>query len=417
MECCGPTERIDLLKPNITRQILFYMDTCSRCGACKDACHIYKTRPGAENLPAFRAILLRNYLRPHYSLSGRVFARAGTGSNLTDGGLAQMYDAAYSCTGCRRCMVFCPFGVDLTSLINIEKMLLVQTGKIPEDLDLLTDMAIQKGISMEAYRAVVQEQISKLEQELRELTGLPDAGIPMRLKGAKILYVSLGSKDSILLPSAVFNLAGESWTLSEYEASNFGYFLGDINRACQVAERIVNEARELGVEEVVITECGHAYRMMKHLQEAWSGQRHPFQVKSVLQLWNKYVQEKRLKVKQITTPMTYHDPCQLGRNGGIFEEPRQVIRRITSDFREMKPNREKNWCCGGGGGLVARADMEEFRNEIGFIKAQQIKATGSKIVVAPCGNCRQQLQSLNENYHLNVRIAAVSEILVENISR
>jgi len=81
----------------------------------------------------------------------------------------------------------------------------------------------------------------------------------------------------------------------------------------------------------------------------------------------------------------------------------------------MTPNREKNWCCGGGGGLLARSDMEEFRNDIGRLKAEQIRGTGAEIVAAPCGNCRQQLQSLDEKYQLNVRIAAVSELLLENI--
>jgi len=122
-----------------------------------------------------------------------------------------------------------------------------------------------------------------------------------------------------------------------------------------------------------------------------------------------------LKKNRLSSPVTYRDPCQLGRNGGIYEERRRLIRQFASDFREMTPNRKRNWCCGGGGGLVARADMAEFRNDIGRLKAEQIRSTGAIIVAAPCGNCRQQLQSLNEKYQLNVRIAAVSELLLENI--
>jgi len=97
-----------------------------------------------------------------------------------------------------------------------------------------------------------------------------------------------------------------------------------------------------------------------------------------------------------------------------FNKSNKSARQVKS-FREIEPNKEKNWCCGGG--LVAREDMDEYRLQIGVIKAEQIRATGAQTVVASCGNCRQQLESPNEKYTLNVRIAAVSELLVENVCR
>ncbi|MGE5553094.1 MAG: (Fe-S)-binding protein [Betaproteobacteria bacterium] len=408
---------LDVMKGKLNRQLLYYLDVCAKCGACKDACHSYKSTGKAEFLPAHRADLLRRLYRKHFTTAGRLFPSLYEATDLSDQVLEEMYQAAFTCTGCRRCMVYCPFGIDLTWIIGVEKAMLAAIGKVPEELDMLTDAAIEKGKSMDLYREIMQDQIHSLEPELRALTGLPGAAIPMGRKGARVLYVALAGTGSILPPAVIFNLAGEDWTLSEYEAANYGYFLGDTARAAQVAERIVSEAKALGVEEVVITECGHAYRVMKHLDEVWSKQKFPFRVKSIFEPWAQYLREGRIKVRNpITKPVTYHDPCQLGRNGGIYEEPWEVVKAICADFRDMTPNRERNWCCGGGGGLVAQTDLEEFRADTGLPKAEQVRATGAKIVATPCENCRLQLALLNERYNLGVEIAAVTDLLVQAVA-
>lgn len=394
---------LGVLESKVNRQLLYYLDVCARCGACKDACHIFKATGKSELVPSRRADLLR-----------RLYQRR---TGLTDEVVEEMYQAAFTCTGCRRCMVYCPFGIDLTWIIGVEKAMLAAVGRVPEELAMLTEASIEKGNSMDLYREIMRDQIKGLEPELRRLTGMPEATIPMGKKGAKVLYVALAGTASILPPAALFNLAGEDWTLSEFEAANYGYFLGDTGRAAQIAERIVAEAKNLGVAEVVITECGHAYRVMKHLDEVWSKQKFPFTVKSIFEPWAQYLREGRLKVaRRIAEPVTYHDPCQLGRNGGIYEEPREVVKAICADFREMTPTREKNWCCGGGGGLVAQVDLEEFRATTGLVKAEQVRATGAKIAATPCENCRLQLQLLNERYVLGIEVAAVTDLLVRAVA-
>ena len=112
-------------------------------------------------------------------------------------------------------------------------------------------------------------------------------------------------------------------------------------------------------------------------------------------------------------PVTYHDPCQIGRNGGIFEQPRDIVKAIAKDFRDMTPNRQEQWCCGGGGGIVAIDSMNEMRLRSGAKKIEQIKATGAKIVASPCENCRLQMEGLNERHDLGVRIAAIMDLVVE----
>ncbi|OHD64906.1 MAG: hypothetical protein A2176_04725 [Spirochaetes bacterium RBG_13_51_14] len=142
----------------------------------------------------------------------------------------------------------------------------------------------------------------------------------------------------------------------------------------------------------------------------------PFKVSSIVEVIHRYMTDGRitLKDKSVSEPATYHDPCQLGRNGGVYDEPREIMRKIVSDFREMSPTREQNWCCGGGGGLVA-LDNEDFRIKSGKPKKEQIAATGAKIVVTACENCVSQLQTLNSGYGLNVEVKYLTELVCENL--
>ncbi|MGA2762857.1 MAG: (Fe-S)-binding protein, partial [Spirochaetia bacterium] len=108
--------------------------------------------------------------------------------------------------------------------------------------------------------------------------------------------------------------------------------------------------------------------------------------------------------------LTYHDPCQIARNGGVIEEPRVVIRQLTDNFVELQPNRENNWCCGGGGGLVAMGE-KEFRMSSARVKAEQMKASGADVICTACENCHTQLTDLNEHYGLGMKVEFLSRLV------
>lgn len=405
----------DLLQPKINRQFLYYLDICTRCGICKDACHVYASTKDASLMPPQRIRLLRKLYQQQTNPLTRLLSLQDKNPLDEEAVYDELYRMAYTCTGCRRCMVYCPFGIDISWITGIEKALLVALKKIPSELDMLANVALEKSQGLKGYHDSAAKQITtSLEPQLRRICGQQDATIPIGVAGARILYVSLAGIDSILLPALIFNQAGESWTLSQYEAYNYGFMAGDTPRAIKIADRIVQEAKDLGVEEVVITECGHGFRIMKHLFPVWTNQKLPFKVKSVFNTWNDYILDHRLawNSARITDPVTYHDPCQMGRNGGIFEEPRNILKKIVPDFREMTPNREENWCCGGGGGLIAQRNLTDYREKTGLMKVKQIQATGAKIVATPCGICRQQLTFLNQRYNLGIRVASVAELLV-----
>ena len=383
------------------RNVAIALETCVRCGLCADSCHYYLAKRIPENVPAYRGEALRRSLR------------AGTKAKLTTDSLAEM--AFASCTLCRRCVVNCPMGVDTALLMQTARSMATAAGKAPEILVQLADTSIDRGDNPELFREFFIENIKSLEEEVRQRTGDPTATIPVEKKGADILFVALSGTHSIVPPAILFHQAKVNWTLSIFEASNYGVFLGDTERAKRIAKRIIDEAKRLGVKEVVIGECGHAYTTLRWEAPIWFGEAFPFRVRSIIEVMAEWVQEGRLTFDRSSNKeaVTYHDSCNLTRNGGLLEEPRIVLRAVTEDFREMYPNKEENYCCGGGGGMVAVSEWDNRRLEAGQPKVNQLKATGAGIVVAACDNCRIQLSELSEHYSLGITVSGLTEMAVK----
>ncbi len=418
MQTDQKTALLEVLKSKINRQLLYYLDLCARCAICRDSCHQYKVTQDLTYLPAYRAELIRRIYKKNITPFGRTFPRLFEGREIDDERLLdELYRATYACTGCRRCMVYCPFSIDTTWVLSVSKAILVASGRENTILRELADAAIIKGESIDIFKDIFIETLGDTQQELQERLKDQTATIPIEKNDAEILYVALAGIHTILPAAIIFNKAAKNWTLSLFEAANYGYFLGDTEKAKKIAERIVTEAKRLGVKEVVITECGHAYRVMKFLYEAWAKEKLPFKVRGIVEVIAGYVKDGSIKLKDgsVTLPLTYHDPCQVGRNAGFFDEPRYIINKISTDFRDLNPSRERNWCCGGGGGLVAMPEFEDFRIKTGRLKMEQITKTGAKIIVTPCENCRLQIGNLNDTYEMGLEINSVMDFAAENI--
>jgi Fe-S oxidoreductase len=309
-------------------------------------------------------------------------------------------------------MMYCPFGIDTQAIQSIAKLLLIGNESAPEELSMLADASIEKGKQLELYKASFVQGIKNLEKEvISKWKGESDQVIPLDVEGANILYVALAGAHSIIPTASILNSARENWTLSFFEAVNFGAFVGDPIKTQMIAKRIINEAIRLKVKEVTICECGTAYRVMKHLV----GEQ-PFKVSHVAEVMARYLKEGRIKVERdrIKGLITYHDPCQSARNSGVIEEPRYVLQQLTSNFAEMTPNREYNLCCGGGGGLVA-LENEPFREETGKAKVNQIRETGATIVATGCENCHTQLKFLGDRYKTGVKVEFLTNLVANSL--
>jgi Fe-S oxidoreductase len=403
---------LDLFQSKLDKPTLYSLEVCSRCGLCKDACFAYASVPKLEYIPSWRAEVVRKIYKRYFKLSGRLFPYWGEAKEIDDETMKQLNEAAYTCTGCRRCMMYCPFGVDTQAIQSIAKLLLIGSESEPEILSMLADASIEKGKSLDLYKDSFMQGIRNLEKEvIAKWKGESDQIIPLDAEGANILYVALAGAHSIVPTASIFNAAKENWTLSFFEAVNFGAFVGDPTKTQLIAKRIIDEAIKLKVKEVVICECGTAFRVMKHLVG-----KQPFEVSHIAEVVARYLREGRIRVEKdrIKGLITYHDPCQSARNGGVIEEPRYVLSQLTSHFVEMTPNREYNWCCGGGGGLVA-LENEDFRERTGKIKVDQIKSTGASIVSTGCENCHTQLTFLGEKYNLGVKVEFLTNMVANSL--
>lgn len=403
------------LEAQLNQPLTAALEVCARCGLCAEACHYYRAEPKLEHVPAYRAEQLRRVYRYEHDFLSRIFPAWTGAKKLDEITLANLAQMAFSqCTLCRRCTINCPLGVDTPLMMRAIRAMATASGYAPEILVMLADAAIEKGRDPSFFKEMFLEQIRELEEQLRDIMEDPEATIPVEKQGARVLYVPLAGAHTILPPAVIFNAAKEDWTLSIFEAANYGVFLADVTRAKAVAKRIVDEANRLGVEEIVIAECGHAYACYRWDVPNWFAAEFNFKVRSLIEVIADYLRAGRIQVDPtlITEAVTYHDSCNLARNGGLLEEPRYVLKQIVSDFREMTPNRAEALCCGGGGGLVALAEYADRRIAAGRPKAEQIRKTGARIVVAACENCRLQIGDLNEHYGLNVQVSALADLVV-----
>jgi Fe-S oxidoreductase len=328
----------------------------------------------------------------------------------------------WNCTACGRCTMTCPQHIDLQSLIRTVRGNFGLTA--PGFVQKVVDDHLRTGNQMEVSEDDYLETLSWMEEELQEAVGDEKAKIPIDKKGAKYLYV-INPREvryypmDIQIAAKIFWAAGEDWTMSSknWDGTNWAVFNGRDNEAATIARRMLEEIRRLEIKNLLITECGHA--IWAHIKGAplWLGEK-PYEVFSVLQLIEKYLDEDRIKVDPTrnSEPVTLHDPCNLIRKSGIpgiTETPRKILKKVVTDFREMWPNREYNYCCGGGGGAVGMGSdyKREVRMKKGLIKAEQIRQTGAKIVVTPCHNCFDQLEDINKEFDLGIKVVQVSSLV------
>jgi len=404
---------LKLFQSKLNQAMQLYLETCTRCGVCTEACHVYASTGQVNHIAAYRSEIVRRLYKKYFKTRGKLWPSVGEAKELTDLALEELFDAAYSCTGCRRCMVYCPFGIDTQMLMSIAKLLLIGAEAEPEILTMLADTSVEKGKSLEFFKEGFLTGVKNLEAEVIEKWKIQagETAIPVDVAGADLLYVALAGAHSIIPAAAIFNAAGEKWTLSFFEAVNFGAFVGDPTKTKLILDRIITEALRLKVKEVCICECGTAFRVMKQL----SGTQ-PFKVSSITEVHARYIRENRITLdkSKFDQAITYHDPCQIARNGGVIDDPRFILSHLTNDFREMSPEPKYNWCCGGGGGLVALGDETlDFRMKSARVKADQVKETGANILATACENCHTQLDNLNDHYKMNVDVRFLSSMVAD----
>jgi Fe-S oxidoreductase len=397
------------------------LEACLRCDLCAEACDVFLGDGERASTPAHKVELAASVYRRAHTPLGRLWARLVGAREIDTRFLGELVDAAFGrCTLCGRCSINCVAGLDPAEVVRFARRLLAAADMIPADILHLAANSCATGNSIALPVADVKDAVAALEQRLRAETGDSALRFPLDRRGARVLYAYTATElreapATLLAAARILSAAGEDWTLSsiDFDVTNFGYFTGDPSYGRTIAERQIRRAEELGVKLLVTAECGHGYRALRWEAPEWLGREPRVQVLSVVELIASYLSAGRIRLDPArnSARVTLHDPCELVRNGGVIEEPRAILYDAVGELVEMTPNRVDNHCCGGGGGMLVTPELRARRLAAGAVKAEQIRATGASVVVAPCQSCVCQLKDLSVHYQLGIEVLTLTEVV------
>ncbi|MGD2127257.1 MAG: (Fe-S)-binding protein [Desulfobacteraceae bacterium] len=244
----NPKEIMDFLKPKMGARFKTWVDTCTHCGMCADTCHYYHAHDrDPKMIPSYKVRFIKDILKK----KGRVDWDY----------LKKVYETVYyECNMCRRCTLFCPFGIDIALLISMLRGLLRTQGLVPEGLQRAIENYRETGNQMAVSEEDWVETLEWIEEEMEEeVVGLK---VPIDKKGAKIMY-TVNAREPKFYPqdmmevAKIFHVAGEDWTLPSkagWDDTNLAMFAADLDTARMIVENTFKRAEELGVQKIAITE-------------------------------------------------------------------------------------------------------------------------------------------------------------------
>jgi len=408
---------IGIIRSEIDATIASYFSACVHCGLCAEACLFYTETGDPKYTPINKVEPMRRIWEREYTLAGKLKSMLGLVEPVTEETFREWETLVYDgCSLCGRCSVVCPVGNDISDMIRKQREGFAAAGFAPEGLVGASQRAVEIGSPMGVKLPAVKAQIGHLEKD----TGLK---APLDQKGADYL-VLLSSMEIMNFPeyleaiARIMKQAGKTWTISSkaYEATNSGIQIGVSDIARELVSRVVDAAEELGVKTVISPECGHAFTAIRWDGANLIGRPYKFEVKHILEVLDEFVAQGLIKTEGMEdAKLTYHDPCQIARKGGVVEQPRNLLNKIASNFVEMKDGGEMNWCCSGGGGVSANERADELKMTAFKKKKSQLDALGVDTLVTACANCRLTLEEGLEEYEMELPVVGLTEMLAEHL--
>ncbi len=408
---------VQVLKEMIDGPIASYFNSCVHCGLCAEACLFYTETGDPKYTPIHKLEPLRRIYEQEYTLLGRLMKMAGLSKPVTDDELEEWKELVYnSCTLCARCSLVCPVGNDIVYMVRKFREGMAVAGHAPEGLVGAVTRTVEIGSPMGVRMHAVNAQI----KHIKDGSGLE---IPVDVEGAEYM-VLLSSLEIINFPeyleavARIMKQAGKGWTLcsTAFEATNAGIQIGVSDLAKIIVSRIVEGAEKLKVRTVISPECGHAYTALRWDGANLVGRPFSFEVKHILEVLDDFRVQGLIKTEGFETErLTFHDPCQLVRRGGVLEQPRNLLNMVAKDFVEMEDPGKYNWCCGGGGGVSANEEAEDIRIAAFKRKKAQLEASGAKTLVTACANCRIVMEEGLEHYQMEMPVVGLTETIADHL--
>ncbi|MCK4711094.1 MAG: (Fe-S)-binding protein, partial [Gammaproteobacteria bacterium] len=344
------------------------------CGACTDKCHYFLGTSDPKNMPVARQDLLRKVYRRYFTFAGKYFPKLVGAEDLTKEVLDDWYSYFHQCSQCRRCSVFCPYGIDTAEISMAAREIMDSVGLGQKYCNEIIGKVFTIGNNLGLPGKALANVLEGLEEDVEEETGLA-VKFPLDVKGADVLLVTPSADffaephiDGLIGYAKVFHETGLNWTLSTTasEAGNFGMFIGSYENMRRVSMRIRDAAKELGVKRIIFGECGHAWRIAYSFLNTLCGpfdfldQNYPIP-QHILEYTLGELEKGTLRIDKTVNDdktLTFHDSCNVARGsrmgdypGGQFDYPRKVIKAVCNNYVDMDPKttHEATFCCGGGG--------------------------------------------------------------------
>lgn len=426
------------------RSFRLFMDICVRCGACADKCHFFIGSGDPKNMPVLRAELIRSIYRKDFTLPGKIFGRLAGARELTIDVVKEWFYYFYQCTECRRCSVFCPYGIDTAEVTMIGRELLNLLGLNINWVMEPVANCFRTGNHLGIPPHGVKDMWEFMADDIEDITDVR-VNLPINKKGAEILFVT-PSGDYFADPGTytcmgymmLFHELGLDYTWSTYasEGGNFGLFTSH-EMIKRLNAKIYAEAKRLGVKWILGGECGHMWRVMHQYMETMNGPADFLEEPVSPITGTKFENSKQTKMVHITEftadlikngklkldPSrndkiigTFHDSCNPARAAGLLEEPRYVIRNVLNNFHEMPENtiREQTYCCGGGAGLGNDENMD-MRMRGGFPRANAVRHVrdkhGVNRLLCMCAIDRATLLAMMHYWSPEVDVGGIHELV------
>jgi Fe-S oxidoreductase len=436
----GMRERLDKF-----RSFRLFMDICVRCGACADKCHFYLGSGDPKNMPVLRAELLRAVYRKEFTLAGKLLGKFGGGRELTVDVVKEWFYYFFQCTECRRCSVFCPYGIDTAEITMIGRELLNLLGLninwVMEPVANCFRTGNHLGIQPHAF----VDNVDFAVDDLKDVTGVK-VDLSYNRKGAEVLLV-VPSADYFGEPHvytfmgylALLHEIGLDYTVTSFasEGGNFGLFTSH-DMIKRLNAKIYMEAERLGVKWILGAECGHMWRVLHQYMDTMNGPapsnlevpKSPItdtvfenarstKMVHICEFTADLIHHNKLKFDKSRNDhrvVTFHDSCNTARGMGIFEEPRYCIRASCNEFYDMPENaiREQTFCCGSGAGLGNDENLE-MRLRGGFPRGNALRTVKERhdvnTLACICAIDKATLPALADYWVGDIDIAGVHELV------
>ena len=446
----GFRERLDRF-----RSVKVFMDICVRCGACADKCHFFIGSGDPKNMPVLRAELLRSVYRNDFTTAGKIIGSLGKNFKKIIGAreldlqvLKEWWYYLFQCSECRRCSVFCPYGIDTAEITIMGRELLNLIGLNIDWIATPVANCYRTGNHLGIQPHAYKDMMDFFADDIEEITGVK-VEPSFNKKGAEILFIT-PSGDVFADPGTftcmgymmLFHYLQEkygfdiTWSTYASEGGNFGFFTSH-EMMKRLNSKMYAEAKRLGVKWILGGECGHMWRVIHQYMDTMNGPADFLEEPVSPITGTKFENAKSTKMVHIAEftadlikhnkleldpsrndhlTVTFHDSCNPSRGMGLLEEPRYVIKNVCNNFYEMPANtiREQTFCCGSGSGLNAGENME-LRMQGGLPRANAAKYVhekhGVNMMACICAIDRAVLPASMEYWVPEVDVTGLHELV------